>query len=74
VDNPDQKIATVQAAFIATAAWLELEACIKQAEAGSLRQDNHQIEHARERAHALLDTHIDMKIAAHSALRRSAAD
>ena len=47
--------------MLAVAAWTELEAAIKMAEAAALRGDKEGQEAARQRAHDLLDAHLDLK-------------
>lgn len=47
--------------MLATAAWLDLEASIKSFEASTLRSDMETAQVLRQRAHDLLDTHLDFK-------------
>lgn len=55
----------------AIAAWLRLEAAIKECEAAALTGDSEALETARQRAHELLDAHIDLKTSAHIGLTRN---
>lgn len=61
----------IRSAMLATAAFLELEGCIKQAEAAALRGDIAAMERARQRAHEHLDVHLDMKASAFAKFERT---
>lgn len=57
--------------MLATAAWLELEGAIKSVEAATLRGDQAGAIEARQKAHDMLDSHMDLKTAAHIGARRA---
>lgn len=54
----------IRNSMLATAAWLELEACIKSVEAAVMRGDGASAAAARQKAHDMLDSHLDLKSAA----------
>jgi hypothetical protein len=60
---------TAHSVILAIASWIRLEGAVKETEACALCQDPEGLERARRRAHDVLDTHIDMKLAAITALR-----
>lgn len=47
--------------LLAQAAWLEMEGAIKAIEAAALRGDREAEISARQKAHDMLDSHLDMK-------------
>lgn len=50
--------------MLAQAAWLEMESAIKSMEAAIMRGDGPGVEASRQKAHDMLDSHLDMKSSA----------
>lgn len=51
----------IKKTMLSKAAWLELEGAIKSVEAAMLRDDKAGVELARQKAHDMLDSHLDLK-------------
>lgn len=51
----------VDKGLLAHATWIDLEATIKTIEAATIRGDTRTVAAGRERAHGLLDAHLDLK-------------
>jgi hypothetical protein len=56
--------------LLGMAAWSELEATVGSVVAQTLRDDGAAVEAARQKAHDILDQHIDLKIQGVAAIRR----
>ena len=61
--------ATTRPALLALAAWTELEATAGMLLAATMRDDAHQVEALRAKAHDILDHHLDLKIETIAAIR-----
>lgn len=64
--------AHAKALILATGTWMQLQATAQELQAATLRDDEPEAVRLRERAHALLDSHLDQNVAAAQAARTAA--